>query len=117
MARKTENASAGPEKKAAGRTVTRSRIPKEAKDAKAKTAAVPASPEAQKPPSDSKKPLRRVLMNVLDAEQMRVAIAGPGGLEELYIERSANGFVHGNIYKGKVQNMYLCVLYLSENKQ
>ncbi len=55
--------------------------------------------------SDHKSPLRRVLMNVLDSEQMRVAIAGPNGLEELYIERSANGFVHGNIYKGKIQNI------------
>ncbi len=55
--------------------------------------------------SDSKKPLRRVLMNVLDSEQLRVAIAGPNGLEELYIERSANSFAHGNIYKGKVQNI------------
>lgn len=55
--------------------------------------------------SDSKAPLRRVLMNVLDSEQMRVAIVGPIGLEELYIERSANSFTHGNIYKGKVQNI------------
>ena len=44
-------------------------------------------------------------MNALDSEQLRVAIAGPGGLEELYIERAANGFSHGNIYKGKVQNI------------
>lgn len=44
-------------------------------------------------------------MNVLDSEQLRVAIAGPGGLEELYIERSSNGFAHGNIYKGKIQNI------------
>ncbi|MCC8181020.1 MAG: Rne/Rng family ribonuclease [Planctomycetes bacterium] len=55
--------------------------------------------------SDSQAPLRRVLMNVLDSEQLRVAIAGPGGLEELYIERSSNDFSHGNIYKGKVQNI------------
>ncbi len=55
--------------------------------------------------SDSAQPLRRVLMNVLDAEQVRVAIAGPSGLEELYIERGGNSFAHGNIYKGKVQNI------------
>jgi hypothetical protein len=30
--------------------------------------------------SDSKTPLRRVLMNVLDSEQMRVAIVGSNGL-------------------------------------
>ncbi len=55
--------------------------------------------------SDSKTHLRRVLMNVLDSEQLRVAIAGPNGLEELYIERASNGFAHGNIYKGKIQNI------------
>ncbi|MDR0362943.1 MAG: Rne/Rng family ribonuclease [Planctomycetota bacterium] len=55
--------------------------------------------------SDRETPLRRVLMNALDPEQLRVAIAGPTGLEELYIERSSNGFTHGNIYKGKVQNI------------
>ena len=44
-------------------------------------------------------------MNALDAEQLRVAVAGPSGLEELYFEKSASGFVHGNIYKGKVQNI------------
>ena len=47
-----------------------------------------------KAPSDAKKPLRRVLMNIVDSGQMRVAITGPGGLEELYIERSDQGFSH-----------------------
>ncbi|MCD8350953.1 MAG: Rne/Rng family ribonuclease [Planctomycetaceae bacterium] len=61
--------------------------------------------ELKKTLSDAHDPKRRVLMNVLDSEQLRVAIAGPGGLEELYIERSANGFAHGNIYKGKIQNI------------
>ena len=73
------------------------------KDVKAKEA--PAQAAGPKTLSDSKTPRRRVLMNVLDSEQLRVAIAGPGGLEELYIERSSNGFVHGNIYKGKIQNI------------
>lgn len=44
-------------------------------------------------------------MNVLDPEEIRVAIVGASGLEELYIERTGGGFVHGNIYKGKVQNI------------
>lgn len=44
-------------------------------------------------------------MNVFDSEQLRVAIAGPNGLEELYIEKSSNTFTYGNIYKGKVQNI------------
>jgi ribonuclease E len=54
---------------------------------------------------DSGKPLRRVLMNVVDSEQMRVAIVGPLGLEELYVDRSDKGFAHGNIYKGRVDNI------------
>ncbi len=70
-----------------------------------KTKETPPAPPVAKTPSDSKTPKRRVLMNVLDSEQLRVAIAGQYGLEELYIERSANKFVHGNIYKGKVQNI------------
>lgn len=78
------------------RILARKRKPKETKEPAAQT---------QKTLSDSKTPLRRVLMNVLDSEQLRVAIAGPSGLEELYIERSSNGFVHGNIYKGKIQNI------------
>ncbi len=63
------------------------------------------APSAAKELSVSTAPLRRVLMNALDSEQLRVAIAGPNGLEELYIERLTNGFSHGNIYKGKVQNI------------
>lgn len=55
--------------------------------------------------SDPGTPSRRMLMNVLDSEQMRVALAGPEGLEELYIERADNGFAHGNVYKGKVENI------------
>ena len=64
-----------------------------------------AKPEPQKALSDAHSQRRRVLMNVLDSEQLRVAIAGANGLEELYIERSSNGFAHGNIYKGKIQNI------------
>ena len=80
-------------------TRSRSKTTVAVKQAPAQSAAAPVL-------SDAKKPLRRVLMNVLDSEQMRVAIAGANGLEELYIERSANGgFAHGNIYKGKVQNI------------
>ncbi|MCC8107574.1 MAG: Rne/Rng family ribonuclease [Planctomycetes bacterium] len=61
--------------------------------------------EQPKAPTDSHIRRRRVLMNVLDSEQLRVAIAGANGLEELYIEKGSNGFTHGNIYKGKVQNI------------
>ncbi len=50
-------------------------------------------------------PERRMLMNVVEPEEVRVAIVGPSGLEELYIERAGSGYVHGNIYKGKVENV------------
>lgn len=46
-----------------------------------------------------------MLMNVIDPEEIRVAIVGPGGLDEVYLERSGQGFVHGNIYKGRVENI------------
>ena len=48
---------------------------------------------------------RRMLMNVVDPEEVRVAIVGPDGVEELYVERAGAGHVHGNIYKGKVENV------------
>ncbi len=48
---------------------------------------------------------RSMLMNVVDPEEVRVALIGERGLEEIYIERSGSGFVHGNIYKGKVVNI------------
>ncbi len=48
---------------------------------------------------------KRMLMNVLDPEEIRVAITGAEGLEELYLERTGKGFQAGNIYKGRVQNV------------
>jgi ribonuclease E len=48
---------------------------------------------------------RRMLINVIDSEQARVAIVGTDGLEELYIERAGGRFVHGNIFKGRVVNI------------
>ncbi|MBN1256553.1 MAG: Rne/Rng family ribonuclease [Planctomycetes bacterium] len=48
---------------------------------------------------------RYMLMNVVDPEEIRVAITGDEGLEELYLERTGKGFQAGNIYKGKVQNI------------
>jgi len=58
--------------------------------------------EGQKPTAANQ---RRMLMNVMDPGEIRVAIVGPQGLDEMYLERSGQGFVHGNIYKGKVQNI------------
>lgn len=48
---------------------------------------------------------RFMLMNVVDPEEVRVAITGPDGLENLYLERAGGGFLAGNIYKGIVQNI------------
>lgn len=46
-----------------------------------------------------------MLMNVVDPEEIRVAIVGERGVEELHIERGGREFSHGNVYKGKVQNI------------
>ena len=48
---------------------------------------------------------RNMLMNVVDHGEIRVAIAGKKGLEEIYIEKSGGEFVHGNIFKGVVENV------------
>lgn len=48
---------------------------------------------------------RNMLMNVVDHGELRVAIAGKSGLEEIYIEKSGGEFVHGNIFKGIVENV------------
>lgn len=48
---------------------------------------------------------RRMLIDVVDPEEIRVAIVGAKGLEEFYVERAGADFVHGNIYKGRVQNI------------
>lgn len=48
---------------------------------------------------------KRMLMNVIDPGEVRVAILGKDGLEEVYIEREGGRFNHGNIFKGKVQNV------------
>ena len=48
---------------------------------------------------------RLMLMNVVDPEEIRVAVVGADGLENLYLERTGGGFLAGNIYKGTVQNI------------
>ena len=48
---------------------------------------------------------RNMLMNVVDHGELRVAIASKQGLEEIYIEKSGGEFVHGNIFKGVVENV------------
>lgn len=49
--------------------------------------------------------VRRMLMNVIDPGEIRVAILGPGGLEQVFFETAGGEYVHGNIFKGKVQNI------------
>ena len=47
---------------------------------------------------------KRMLVNVRETEESRIAIVEDGLLEELYIERRTSDNVVGNIYKAKVAN-------------
>jgi len=48
---------------------------------------------------------KRMLMNVSEPEETRIAIMEDGTLQELYIERASAGSNVGNIYKAKVLNV------------
>src|ERR1700729_1912198 len=48
---------------------------------------------------------KEMLINVLQAEECRIAILEDGVLEELYVERASHESYVGNIYKGKVVNI------------
>lgn len=48
---------------------------------------------------------KEMLINVLQPEECRIAIIEDGVLEELYVERSSQENLVGNIYKGKVVNI------------
>jgi len=48
---------------------------------------------------------KRMLMNVSEPEETRIAIMEDGVLQELYIERASAGSNVGNIYKAKVLNV------------
>lgn len=48
---------------------------------------------------------KRMLVNVLESEESRIAIVEDGQLEELYIERAQADDVVGNIYKARVANV------------
>ncbi len=48
---------------------------------------------------------KEMLINVLQPEECRIAILEDGVLEELYVERSSQGSIVGNIYKGKIVNL------------
>ena len=61
--------------------------------------------ESTNKPQKRKDTGRNMLINVVDPGEIRVAIAGKKGLEEIYIEKSGGEFVHGNIFKGIVENV------------
>lgn len=48
---------------------------------------------------------RRMLVNALDPEEVRVAVLDDGVLQEFYIERASRETLVGNIYKGRVINI------------
>jgi len=51
------------------------------------------------------KPAKKMLINIVEPEETRIAILEDGALEELYMERSSSERNVGNIYKGKVSNV------------
>src|SRR5215212_1377286 len=48
---------------------------------------------------------KEMLINVLQAEECRIAILEDNILEELYVERSSHESYVGNIYKGRIVNI------------
>ena len=48
---------------------------------------------------------KKLLLNVIEPEESRVAVLEDGSLEELYVERSRSGHYAGNIYKGLVKKV------------
>jgi ribonuclease E len=48
---------------------------------------------------------KEMLINVLQSEEIRIAILEDGVLEELYVERTSHESYVGNIYKGKIVNI------------
>ncbi|MCE9583082.1 MAG: Rne/Rng family ribonuclease [Planctomycetes bacterium] len=48
---------------------------------------------------------RRILVNALDPEEVRVAVLDDRVLQEFYIERASRETLVGNIYKGRVVNI------------
>src|SRR2546423_2505003 len=48
---------------------------------------------------------KEMLINVLQPEEIRIAIVEDGILEELYVERTSHESYVGNIYKGRIVNI------------
>ena len=60
----------------------------------------PAAPAKRREPTG-----REMLINVVEGEEVRIAVVRRGVLEELYMERSSTESHIGNIYKGRVTNV------------
>lgn len=48
---------------------------------------------------------KEMLINVLQPEEIRIAVIEDGVLEELYVERTSHESYVGNIYKGRIVNI------------
>src|SRR2546423_5010069 len=48
---------------------------------------------------------KEMLINVLQPEEIRIAIIEDGVLQELYVERASHESYVGNIYKGRIVNI------------
>jgi len=68
---------------------------------KSKTTKTASAPEK----SDTTSTVRKMLINVADAEEFRVAIVEDGRLEEFALESTRREQTKGNIYKGVVTNI------------
>lgn len=60
----------------------------------------PTHPEKRREPTG-----RDMIINVVEGEEVRIAIVRKGVLEEFYMERASNESHVGNIYKGRVTNV------------
>ncbi len=60
---------------------------------------------ARMPPRRRELTGRDMLINVVEGEEIRIAVVRRGSLEELYMERSSTESHIGNIYKGRVTNV------------
>jgi len=67
----------------------------------------PTEPEGRDAVPEPARPVspKRILVNVSDPEETRIAVVEDGKVEEIYFERAAEKKYLGNIYKGRVTNL------------
>src|SRR5690606_5032915 len=63
------------------------------------------SPSRRSPPPPAKPAVRKILIDAMDEEEMRIAVLADGELEDLHYERTSDKKYLGNIYKGRVVNL------------